>query len=547
MTSSLAYLHARADTKMVLLLVATAASVLAAPSGDAFSPFTIGKTLFTDVLDALDTRHEAIRSLGTDKAKWKARQGDLKAAFHQLFSPLPPANRSKPPPAIERGTVAGDGFVLHKLLIEVRPGHFAPCGLWLPSTAAPPSPSPFAERPTTANANGQIPAILLPSGHDGAAWRDGSTQIIAYNLIKRGIAVLGYDPIGQGERRMLPDLDGPGGSSANGTESFSPAFEHEYLQRQSALNGVNAASSWIWDMAVITDYLEAHPRVDASRLGVAGCSGGGCQTAYHGAMDERMVAASIACYTSTLAVDLAPASIGGGGGPAEGEQQWGPFVAGNSGVLLDKPDLLQIRSPRATQVLLTTEDQYFPLAGGRAAYNETVPAFAAYGAAGNITKTEAVNRHGYINGTRRALYAFFSKHFNAPFGDEEFQLEKYLDYGDMLTTSTGNVINAPELNNGKGSLTTHQAFVLPITKAKLAELAAKRKLPTFVEHVAGTAAQVVGITPAAAAAAAAVPPTAPTRLPDGADGSQRHVTTLSTHTPPTENLLEDTDGLRRPR
>ena len=29
----------------------------------------------------------------------------------------------------------------------------------------------------------------------------------------------------------------------------------------------------------------------------------------------------------------------GGGGPAEGEQQWGPYVGS-----LDKPDLLQVRS-----------------------------------------------------------------------------------------------------------------------------------------------------------------------------------------------------------
>jgi hypothetical protein len=62
----------------------------------------------------------------------------------------------------------------------------------------------------------------------------------------------------------------------------------------------------------------------------------------------------------------------GGGGPAEGEQQWGPFVgsvvasagagagAGGAGAgvatattLLDKPDLLTVRVPRPTQVLLS--------------------------------------------------------------------------------------------------------------------------------------------------------------------------------------------------
>ena len=133
---------------------------------------------------------------------------------------------------------------------------------------------------------------------------------------------------------MLPDLDGPGGNVSNGTESFGCSMEHEYVQRQSTLNGVNAASTWVWDMTILLDYLESLPEIDSKRLGVAGCSGGGVQSAYLGSIDERLVAASIACYTSTLAVDYAPStglSFIGGGGPAEGEQQWGPWVgAGHS-------------------------------------------------------------------------------------------------------------------------------------------------------------------------------------------------------------------------
>lgn len=168
---------------MLLNLVAGVVCIVwkaAAPSGDDFSPYTIGKTLFTDVLEALDARHTAIKHLGSDKTKWGKRQEGVKNEFVNLFSPLPPTNRSKQPHVIERGTLTGDGFVMHKLLIEVRPGHYTTCGLWLP--ALPNHELELANK---------IPAILVPSGHDGAAWRDGSTQIIAYNFVKRGIAVLG--------------------------------------------------------------------------------------------------------------------------------------------------------------------------------------------------------------------------------------------------------------------------------------------------------------------------------------------------------------------
>ena len=107
---------------------------------------------------------------------------------------------------------------------------------------------------------------------------------------------------------MLPDLDGSGGSLLNGTESFGCSMEHEYVQRVSTLNGINAASSWVWDMMVLLDFLETHPMIDPKRLAVAGCSGGGVQSAYLGSIDERLIAASIACYTSTLTVDYAPRS-----------------------------------------------------------------------------------------------------------------------------------------------------------------------------------------------------------------------------------------------
>lgn len=342
--------------------------------------------------------------------------------------------------------------------------------------------------------------ITTPLARAGAAWRDAGSQIIAYNFVKRGIACLGYDPIGQGERRMLPDLEGNGaGHVINGTERYSPAFEHEYLQRQSLLNGANAASAWAWDLTILTDYLEHLPHIDGKRLGVAGCSGGGVQTAYLGAIDDRMVAVSIACYTSTLAVDFAPSSGVpgikiGGGGPAEGEQQWGPFVGGNT--LLDKPDLVQVRAPRPTQVLLTDRDQYFPLQGGMAAVHESMPAFVALASAGDapqLTCTVGNNTHGYINATRLALYMFMSLHLNRGNDSQvEYQPDTIYDFEDLRVTSTGSVLTAPEINNGSGSRTLHDVFVLPGTANNLASLAKRREGTTFVGQVRATVADVVG-------------------------------------------------------
>ena len=141
--------------------------------------------------------------------------------------------------------------------------------------------------------------------------------------------MLAFDPIGQGERQMYPELTGGLGSYKAGQNpplatdnllentagyprggsllpsSYADAcyidavivskatFEHEYLGRQLFLNGRSAASLWVQDMFVLMDVLETTPGVDPSRLGVAGCSGGGTQAAYHSSVDERVAVVSI--------------------------------------------------------------------------------------------------------------------------------------------------------------------------------------------------------------------------------------------------------------
>ena len=53
----------------------------------------------------------------------------------------------------------------------------------------------------------------------------------------------------------------------------------------------------------LPDVLSSLPYVDEDNLGVTGCSRGGTQASYLGAVDPRIKAASIACYMSTMKVD----------------------------------------------------------------------------------------------------------------------------------------------------------------------------------------------------------------------------------------------------
>ena len=57
------------------------------------------------------------------------------------------------------------------------------------------------------------------------------------------------------------------------------------MGRQLLLNGVGLMSFWLHDEMVSLDLLESLPGVDRDNLGVVGCSGGGTQSSYLGAMD----------------------------------------------------------------------------------------------------------------------------------------------------------------------------------------------------------------------------------------------------------------------
>jgi hypothetical protein len=415
----------------------------------------ITQTLLDEALATLAARHEHVTALKSVD-DWRERRDAVRAGLKStLFAPMPPPLSERTVPRVhsssDRPPARGDGFDVRRLLIETRPNYVVPSGLWVPDQCTQAS---------------RCPAILYSSGHEGPAWRwtgaddwlsGGGDQVALLNLVQRGFIVLSFDPIGQGERQMY-DASGDAKKVLNGTQKFAPTAEHEYIHRQLTLLGTSAAAAFVWDMTRIIDYIVSLPFVDAGKwsssgggkfqgIGAAGCSGGGTQTAYIASIDQRVYAASIACYTSSFVVDYAPMSPPsivdnagiesswplGGGGPADGEQTWGAALH----LGLDKPDLLIARAPKPTQVLLTSWDQCFPQRGGERAINESLPAWGALrttkknktGGQKRVSSKEketseeehqqigfewavAQHWHGYAPPNREKMYSFMRRAFN---------------------------------------------------------------------------------------------------------------------------------------
>ena len=64
--------------------------------------------------------------------------------------------------------------------------------------------------------------------------------------------------------------------------------------------GEAVAKYFVWDAIRAVDYLISRPEVDPARIGAMGCSGGGTITALTAALDHRIAATGVACYTTSF-------------------------------------------------------------------------------------------------------------------------------------------------------------------------------------------------------------------------------------------------------
>ena len=177
-----------------------------------YSTSPLVQSLYDEVLPALAARNAMVSKLTTAE-QWSRRQQAVKPRLAGLFGPFPPQNRTKPPNVVHRGLRSNNtntkpasnvDYTVQTMLVETKPGYYVPAALWLPSMHA-------------SDGGDGIPAILYAVGHEGPGMRwngsddwqnPGGDQIVQLNLVKRGFAVLAFDPIGQGERQMYPELTG---------------------------------------------------------------------------------------------------------------------------------------------------------------------------------------------------------------------------------------------------------------------------------------------------------------------------------------------------
>lgn len=305
---------------------------------DPNGPAQIGRSHLTHYLDAIAAGYTAARATSVasihTRAAAEARQTKVRKQILSLIGSLP--ERTPLNPRI-LGTTEADGFRIEKVLFDSQPNFPVTALLYIPDGAP---------------VDGKRAAILMTPGHSPAG-KAGDYRDAAL-FARNGFIVLSYDPIGQGERLQYPDPANPGTSLAT-----RPTGEHGEASLQPMLIGDTFARYVLWDAMRGIDYLAQLPDVDPKRIGAFGCSGGGAMTALTAALDTRVAAIGVACYTTSFDT-LLPAI-----GPQDGEQSTPRFIASG----LDFSDWIELAAPRPYAVIATYSDM-FPFAGARASVIE---------------------------------------------------------------------------------------------------------------------------------------------------------------------------------
>jgi hypothetical protein len=188
---------------------------------------------------------------------WKQRKASLR---NQILSSagLLPSPEKTPLHAQVFGKILEKDYTIEKVLIETLPGFYLGGNLYRPR-----------------NGRAKHPGILNPQGH----WPYGrleneslySGPSFGISLARQGYVVFAYDMVGYTDTIQLP---------------------HRFGSPEQRLWSFGPLGLQLWDSIRSLDFLAALDDVDASRLGIAGASGGGTQAFLLAAVDDRIQFAS---------------------------------------------------------------------------------------------------------------------------------------------------------------------------------------------------------------------------------------------------------------
>ncbi|MDB5306753.1 MAG: dienelactone hydrolase-like enzyme [Gemmataceae bacterium] len=296
-------------------------------------------------------------------AEWKQRNEEIRKNLLAAWGGFP----AEPCPLDPRGhgELKRDGYRVEKITFQTRPGVRMTANAYVPDR------------------KGKLPAILMVHGHWRGAKQDPVVQSRCIGAVKLGYFVLCVDAFGAGERGIGTKL-----GEYHGEMTAATLFPV----------GLPLSGLQVYENMRAVDYLLTRPEVDRDRLGITGASGGGNQTMYAGAWDERFKAAVPVCSVGNY-----QSYLGGACCMCE--------VVPGALRFTEEAGVLGLVAPRGLMVVSATRDAFqFSVGEAKKSLALADPVFKLSGKPGNVRHAVFESAHDYSKAMREEMYGWMALH-----------------------------------------------------------------------------------------------------------------------------------------
>jgi dienelactone hydrolase len=338
-----------------------------------------------------------------NRREWDQRRVKLRQAMLAVMGPVPEKPCSLEPQL--QGVLKREGYRIEKLIFQSRSDVWVTANAYVPELRALTQPG----------SPGRLPAVLVVHGHWPMGRRDPVVQARCLGLVKLGFFVLAIDAFGSGERYTQP---GPG--------TYHGALYGSTLWPV----GQTLLGMQVYDNRRAVDYLLSRREVDGDRIGITGASGGGNQTMYAGALDERLKAVVPVCSVGTYQAYLQAACC-----VCE--------VLPGALRFTEEGDVLGLVAPRALLVINASRDaiQFSP-AEAKKSVDRARQIFKTYGADDHLDHRIFDSPHAYNQPMREAMYGWMTRWLKhqgegRPIPEPVLELEKPEDLSCFPSGSVG--------------------------------------------------------------------------------------------------------------
>jgi cephalosporin-C deacetylase-like acetyl esterase len=297
------------------------------------------------MLKALFERYSRPRPiLARTRSEWLARRPELRRRVRECLG-LDPLPERLPLAPHTAGILERPGYRVERVYWQCWPGVYASGWLYRPRTLSVPAP-----------------AVLCPHGH----WEGGATHPVVQSRCI-AMALMGYVVL---------------------------AVDSAHVYRYQV--GVNPAGVMTWNNIRALDYLHSLPEVDGDRIGCVGASGGGQQTMYLMALDDRVrVAAPVALvsyFRRILMIDSHHCPCN----HVPGLLRW-----------TDEPEICALFAPRPLLFLSLSGD--WTARFGEQEFGEIRNIYWLYGQLDRIAHARFDGPHDFNRPMREQVYAWFNR------------------------------------------------------------------------------------------------------------------------------------------